>query len=133
MNKNALDTNILIYSHDQSDINKQNIARDLIVRSPIICTQVVSEYISVLHRVMKIPKKLIINACMTNLKYCQIQAVDIETLQTAERLIQRYDFQIFDAIIVASALETGCQILYSEDMQHKMVIDKKLSIINPFL
>jgi predicted nucleic acid-binding protein len=64
---------------------------------------------------------------------CQIQAVDIITLQTAERLIQRYDFQIFDAIIVASALENGCQTLYSEDMQHKMVIDRKLSIINPFL
>ncbi|MDR0796715.1 MAG: PIN domain-containing protein [Tannerella sp.] len=133
MNKFALDTNVLIYSHDESAIDKQNIARDLIVRSPIICTQVVSEYISVLHRVMKIPKASIINACMPNLKYCQIQAVDIVTLQTAERLIQRYDFQIFDAIIIASALEIGCQTLYSEDMQHKIVIDQKLSIINPFL
>jgi len=41
--------------------------------------------------------------------------------------------QVFDAIIVASALETGCNILYSEDMQHNMKIDRKLSIVNPFL
>jgi hypothetical protein len=41
MNKFALDTNILIYSHDKNAIDKQNIARELIVCSPVICTQIV--------------------------------------------------------------------------------------------
>jgi len=133
MHKIALDTNILIYSHDESAVDKQNIARDLIVRSPIVCTQVLSEYISILKRLLNISKTMVISACMPNLKYCQIQAVDIVILQTAERLIHRYDFQLFDAIIVASALESGCKTLYSEDMQHEMTVDKQLSIINPFL
>jgi len=133
MNKFALDTNILIYSHDKDAIDKQNIARDLIVRSPIVCTQVVSEYISVLSRLMKIPKTMLLSACMPNLHNCQIYKVDIETLQTAERLIHRYDFQLFDSIIVASALNSGCETLYSEDMHHQMLIEKQLSIINPFL
>ena len=133
MNKFALDTNILIYSHNENALDKQNIARDLIVRSPVICSQALAEYISVLRRVLKIPKEFVISACMPNLKHCQIKVVDIATLQTAERLIQRYDFQLFDAVIVASALETGCNTLYSEDMQHNMRIDRKLSIINPFL
>ena len=133
MNKFALDTNILIYSHDENALDKQSIARDLIVRSPVICSQALAEYISVLRRVLKIPKEFVISACMPNLKHCQIKVVDIATLQTAERLIQRYDFQLFDAVIVASALETGCNTLYSEDMQHNMRIDRKLSIINPFL
>jgi len=48
-------------------------------------------------------------------------------------LMLRYDFQIFDAIIVASALESGCQVLYSEDMQHNMKINGQLTIVNPFL
>ena len=133
MNKFALDTNILIYSHDENSADKQSIARNLIVRSPIISMQVVSEYISVLNRILKIHKTMVINACMPNLKRCQIQAIDIATLQKAEHLIHHYDFQIFDAIIIASALDSGCQTLYSEDMQHKMVIDKQLSIVNPFL
>jgi predicted nucleic acid-binding protein len=133
MNNFAIDTNILIYSHDKNEPDKQNIARDLIVRSPLVCSQTLAEYISVLRRVVKIPKEFIINACMPNLKHCQIQVVDIATLQTAERLIQRYDFQIFDAIIVASALEIGCNTLYSEDMQYNMKIDRTLSIVNPFL
>ena len=133
MNNFALDTNVLIYSHDENALDKQNIARDLIVRSPAVCSQTLAEYISVLRRVMKIPKAFVINACMPNLKYCQIKTVDITTLQTAERLIQRYDFQVFDAIIVASALETGCNTLYSEDMHHNMKVERKLTIINPFL
>jgi len=133
MSKFALDTNILIYSHDEKTLEKQNIARNLIVRSPVICSQTLSEYISVLHRVIKIPKAHIIKACMPNLKHCQIKAVDIATLQIAERLIQRYDFQIFDAIIVASALETGCDTLYSEDLHHGLLVENRMKIINPFL
>jgi predicted nucleic acid-binding protein len=32
----ALDTNILIYSHDQDDLYKQDIARELIL-NPLLC------------------------------------------------------------------------------------------------
>jgi predicted nucleic acid-binding protein len=40
---------------------------------------------------------------------------------------------MFDSIIVASALEAGCDILYSEDMQHGQVIEGRLTIQNPFI
>jgi predicted nucleic acid-binding protein len=45
----------------------------------------------------------------------------------------RYDFQFFDAIIIASALLSNCDILFSEDLQHKQLIENKLTIINPFI
>ena len=54
-------------------------------------------------------------------------------LYLAKNLIDRYDFQIFDSIIVASALETDCSTLYSEDMHHNMVVHQQLKIINPFI
>jgi len=133
MNNIAIDTNILIYSHNQNSDKKQDIARNIIIESPIISTQVISEYINVLKRIMKIPKQQIFSTCMPNLKCCNIFKVDITTLQYADYLIQRYDFQLFDAIIVAAALEADCQILYSEDMQHNMKIDRQLTIINPFI
>ncbi|GHT62551.1 ribonuclease VapC [Bacteroidia bacterium] len=133
MSKFALDTNILIYSHDENATEKQNMARSLIVRSPIVSTQVVSEYLNVLKRITRLPKEKIFNVCLPNLKYCDIHCVNIATLQLAERFIHRYDFQIFDAIIVASAVKSGCQILYSEDMQHNMIIEGKITISNPFL
>ncbi|GHT68905.1 ribonuclease VapC [Bacteroidia bacterium] len=133
MSKFALDTNILLYSHDESAVNKQNTARNLIVKSPIISTQVVSEYINAVRRIIKLPKEKIFSACLPNLKCCNIYIVNIATIQLAERLIYRYDFQIFDSIIVASALTAGCQTLYSEDMQHNMKIEDQMTIFNPFL
>lgn len=48
-------------------------------------------------------------------------------------LMNKYDFQLFDSIIVSSALESGCDVLYSEDMNHGQIIEGQLAIINPFL
>jgi len=129
----TIDTNILIYSHDNTATFKQDIARDLIVEQPVVSNQVVSEYINVLQRIVGIKKEQIFEMCLPNLKHCNITMIDIKTLQLAEKIMKRYDFQIFDAIIVAAALETGCKILYSEDMHNELFIEKQLKIINPFL
>ena len=59
--------------------------------------------------------------------------VNQNCLEKAESLIHQYDFQIFDAIIVATALENNYDTLYSEDMQHELIVERKLKIINPFL
>jgi predicted nucleic acid-binding protein len=48
-------------------------------------------------------------------------------------LVVKYDFQIFDGIIVAAALEANCDILYSEDMQNGQIIENSLKIVNPFI
>ena len=43
------------------------------------------------------------------------------------------DRVFFDSnIIITSALENDCSILYTEDLQHEQVIEGKLKIINPF-
>jgi predicted nucleic acid-binding protein len=55
-----------------------------------------------------------------------------QTLLFAANLVKKYQFQLFDAIIVAVAIEGNCDILYSEDMHHGLVVDKALTIINPF-
>jgi len=47
-------------------------------------------------------------------------------------LLKKYDFQIFDSFIVASALEYNCDILYTEDLQHMLIVEDKLRIINPY-
>jgi predicted nucleic acid-binding protein len=133
MNKIALDTNILIYGHDKNDMRKQDISRTLLDLSPVISTQAVSEYINVLRRKIAIPKHVLIDLCMEILDSCVIHPVSISTLKIARHIIQRYDLQIFDSIIIASAVEGDCKILYSEDMQHGLEIDGGLKILNPFL
>jgi predicted nucleic acid-binding protein len=56
----------------------------------------------------------------------------LKTQIKAVRLKGKYGFQYYDALIVATALEHGCNILFSEDMQHGQVIEDSLRIINPF-
>jgi predicted nucleic acid-binding protein len=53
--------------------------------------------------------------------------------QDAFRLRSKYAISFWDSLIVASALDNGCKLLYSEDMQHGQVIEKKLNIMNPFI
>ena len=59
-------------------------------------------------------------------------AITVDTHQRALALAEKYGFKIYDALIVASALAAKCTILYSEDMQDGQVIDKMLTIRNPF-
>lgn len=45
---------------------------------------------------------------------------------------QRYALSWFDSLIVAAAIETGCETLLTEDMQDGLVVDGTLTIVNPF-
>ncbi len=133
MTKFALDTNVLIYLFDQSDLRKKEIVNSLFEEKPIISSQVISEFINVSMRLLKIPKIDIFDKCNQVFRLCKITSTSQETLDLAEKLMNKYDFQIFDAIIVASALICGCEILYTEDMQHEQIVEHQLKIINPFM
>lgn len=132
-NKFALDTNVLIYLHDASDSTKRDRAIELMAQSPIISGQVVSEYINVLRRILNLPKNDLLKEVLLWLSLSEVVPVDIKTLKLAKRLISRYNFQIFDAIIVSTSIESDCDFLYSEDMQHNLKVDNKLTIVNPFI
>ncbi len=61
-----------------------------------------------------------------------VHPVSVETHETGLALAERYQLSIYDSMIAASALQAGCDTLWSEDMQHGMVIDGRLRIVNPF-
>ena len=50
----------------------------------------------------------------------------------ASELREAYSLSYWDSLIVATALEAGAAILYSEDMQDGLWINAQLQIINPF-
>ncbi len=54
------------------------------------------------------------------------------TLLAGGGVAERDGMNICDALIVASALEARCRTLLSEDMQDGRVIDRSLTIRNPF-
>jgi predicted nucleic acid-binding protein len=132
MTKISLDTNVLIYNHAIDGDAKQLIADSLLDNVPVISTQVISEYLNVMKRISKMSKSGLLKMCAEWLENCQVQPVSLSTIKLARRLVERYDFQLFDSTIVASALEAECDILYSEDLHHGLVVEDKLTILNPF-
>jgi len=58
--------------------------------------------------------------------------VGTRTMLMALDLAQRHSLSHFDSQIVASALESGCEVLYSEDMHAGQVFEGRLRIVNPF-
>jgi len=133
MNSFAVDTNILLYLRNIDSPKKQKKANNLIDLSPVVSSQVISEYLNVSKRLLKLPKEQILDICLDDLECCNIHTVTLSTLFLARKLISKYDFQLFDSIIVASSLEADCEILYSEDLQHNQLIENRLKIINPFI
>lgn len=59
--------------------------------------------------------------------------IDVDIILKAAFLRKSYNLSYWDSMIVSSALESGCTILYSEDMQSGQIVEKQLKIINPFL
>jgi len=58
--------------------------------------------------------------------------ITAELHDAALGLAEQHGFHIYDALIVAAALEAGCTTLYTEDLRSGQVIDGRLTIQNPF-
>jgi predicted nucleic acid-binding protein len=99
----------------------------------VVCAQVLTEYMNVCLRKFKKSKFETIQYADFIISKSHFSGTSITTIQSAFSLVKKYDFQLFDAIIVASSLEAGCTTLYTEDMQHDLVIEQQLTIKNPFL
>lgn len=133
MNKVAVDTNVIVYLHDKSDPRKREIAKSIMATDPAVPVQVVSEYLNTVRKLLNLSKEDLLSQAAGLFRYCKMLPTLPSTLQMASALVVKYRFQLFDAVIVASCLENGCSILYSEDMQHELVVNNILTIINPFL
>lgn len=127
-----LDTNVLIYTVT-GDSRKKEIAIHLLCATAVISTQVINECVNVMSRKWKYDYsqiRLIIDQFVQD---CQVMTLSLQTVHLAMDLAKRYHYSYFDSLILASALEANCERLYSEDLQHGQVIDKRLQILNPFL
>ena len=128
-----LDSNILVYSYSDTELEKQHIARNIIAENnSFISTQVLQELSNILIKKFKKSFKdvgITINeSCKNNILLVNSK----DTIIKACNIADKYKFSFYDSLIIASALECNCKILYSEDLQHKQVIEKSLSIVNPF-
>lgn len=126
------DTNVLLYLLSEDD-RKADRAEAIIASGGIINVQVLNEFASVASRKLRMSYAEIRDVLATVRGVCQIQTVTVDTHDRGLDIAERFGFSLYDSMIVSSALQSGCSVLYSEDMQHGQEIDAQLVVINPFL
>ncbi len=128
-----LDTNILVYNQTDDDPAKALETEALIVSGNVISVQVLNELANVLTRKMRWPWDAVHESLALTRAILEVVPLTEDIHETGLRLAQRYSLSIYDAMIVAAALESGCDVLWSEDMQDGLVVESRLRIRNPFL
>ncbi len=132
-----VDTNVLLYCFDARDAAKRAGAQTWVAhcwqrRCGRISTQVLNEFYSNARR--KFTSAISAGDARAEVRrYQQWQpwAIDHATVETAWAIESRFDLNYWDALIVASAQQQGCEHLLSEDLQHGQQIDG-VQVVNPF-
>ena len=126
-----IDTNIVIYALGESSTKTAH-AAPLFAQHPTISTQVLSETANVALRKLALPLADTRKLLTTLESMCRVEMVAPACIHRALDITGRYGFSWYDSLIIATALEAGCDTLYTEDLQHGQVIDGKLTVTNPF-
>jgi predicted nucleic acid-binding protein len=125
------DTNILVYAQ-QTD-GKGDRARALFTGGGKLSVQVLNEFTAVSRGKQARDWREIAEAISDVLTVVDPPlALTLDLHAAARVLAEDHRLPFYDALIVASAIEAGCDILYTEDMQHGRAIGG-LAIVNPFL
>jgi predicted nucleic acid-binding protein len=133
-----IDTNVLVYAHDQDAGPKHKIAITVLEKlwragTGVLTTQVLQEFYSVVTQ--KRPPRLSGAEARGHVaaysEWCSMNT-DPQLLVSASLLAERYQLQWWDALIVEGAMRSGATTLLSEDMRHGQKFGL-LTVRNPFL
>lgn len=136
-NLQFLDTNILVYAHDLSAGNKHIRAKELVRElwqsgEGCLSIQVLQEfYVNVTQKVAKPLSAEVAAQIIADLSRWLVHHPGVEDVLDAIRLQGRYQIAFWDAMIVASAIQLGCQTLWSEDLNPGQSYDQ-VRVLSPF-
>ena len=133
-----LDTNIFVYSFDETAPQKQQTARSLIrnalgTQRGVISSQVVQEFLNVALRKFVQPMTIAESRdymTVTLLPLCR-HYPSAPFYDRALRLKEVTGFSFYDSLIITAAVDTGCSTLLSEDLQDGRTV-QGIKIVNPF-
>lgn len=127
-----LDTNLWIYLY--SDKVKGRKIKQLITErfeNIMVSTQVLGELFHVLTKKGLKDKKEAKDIVSEIAGHFPVASIGLPTVIRAISLHVKHGYSYWDSLIISSALENGCKLLYSEDLQGDHVIDGKLKIVTP--
>ncbi len=125
------DTNVLVYAF--LDVEKRGRALETLTQGGVISAQVLNEFTHVAHRKRRRswPE---IEAALAVIRdwFRDIAPITSATHAAAVALARDHSLAFYDALILAAAIEAGCETLYSEDFQHGRRFGD-LTVVNPFV
>ena len=136
-NLQFVDTNVLIYAHDLSAAAKHTRARDLLQElwesgDGCLSIQVMQEfYVNVTRKVAKPLAPEIAAQIIADLSVWRVHRPGVQDVLDAVRLQARYRVSFRDAMIVSSAIQLGCQTIWSEDLNPGQVY-QGVTVRSPF-
>ena len=129
--KPFFDTNVIVYAFEEGG-RKQAPALNLLVAGGVTSVQVLNEFATVARRKLGFRWTEIEEAVAGICVFLpDPSSLRLQTHVRAVKMAERFDFSIYDGLIVAAALEADCNVLYTEDLQHGQKIEE-LVINNPF-
>jgi predicted nucleic acid-binding protein len=133
-----LDTNILVYSFDETAPDKQQIAQRLIhealhTQRGVISSQIIQEFLNVALR--KFTRPMTVSEARTYLRAVLLPLCHHYPSTTfydqALLIREETGFSWYDSLVVTAAIELDSDLLFSEDLSANRKI-RRLTIINPF-
>jgi predicted nucleic acid-binding protein len=125
------DSSVLCYLLAGQDERADEVER-LLLQGGHLNVQVLNEIASVALRKRALTIEEVREFLAGVRELCHTHAMTVDTHERGLDIAQRYRFALYDSTIIAAALDAGCRTLYSEDLQHGQVIEKRLRVVNPF-
>lgn len=125
------DTNVVLHRFSGDDARADR-AESLIAGGGKISVQVLSELAAVARRKLGMSWDEVRDVTTQLRAVCPVVPLTIETHDHAVALADRYGLSIYDGTILASALASGCRILWSEDLRDGLRVEGRLAVRNPF-
>ena len=134
--RSFFDTNVLVYADDKAAPAKQRRALDLIAEhrragTGIVSLQVLQEYFVTVTRKLHVDVR-IARRQIELLAEFDVAAPEVADILAATDLHHIHGFSFWDALVVRSAKQAGCRMLFSEDLQDARELDG-VRFVNPFL
>jgi predicted nucleic acid-binding protein len=130
--RDFLDTNVLIYAVAKNDPRAAQ-AEALLASGGILSVQSLNEFASVARRKLSMSWKEVRELLDAICILCPDPvSISLDTHKAAVTIAEKYGYGIYDALLISAALEAGCKTLHSEDLQDGQVINRQLTIRNPF-
>jgi predicted nucleic acid-binding protein len=129
--KQFFDTNILIYAFASNDPRSAR-AESLIAEGGVIGVQVLNEFTNVTRRRLRWQwAQIEASLAVVEELFGSVAPLTKVIHARAVVLARERDLSVYDALIVAAAQDAGCELLFSEDLQHGQKFGT-LTVENPF-